>query len=147
MTALTFRTTVVAFGPAAAVLLSDQQVAALGSTKNPPVTLTIDGVTVRVRVARMGGENCIGLSKQIRGTLGVEVGAEVDVEVALDAAERTVEVPPELAAALAADPTAAAAFDGWSYTRRKEAARSIAEAKTEVTRARRLAKVLTDLGG
>lgn len=147
MSELSFRTSVVPFGPAAAVLLTDAQVAALGSVKNPPVTLTIGGVTVRLRVARMGGENCIGLSKAARATLGVEVGAEVDVVVALDVAERTVELPPELAAALAADPRASAAFDGWPYTRRKEAARTIAEAKAEATRERRLAKILADLAG
>ena len=129
------------------MLLTDAQVAALGSVKNPPVTLTIGGVTVRLRVARMGGENCIGLSKAARATLGVEVGAKVDVVVALDVAERTVELPPELAAALAADPRASAAFDGWPYTRRKEAARTIAEAKAEATRERRLAKILADLAG
>ncbi len=147
MSELSFRTSVVPFGPAAAVLLTDAQVAALGSVKNPPVTLTIGGVTVRLRVARMGGENCIGLSKAARATLGVEVGAEVDVVVALDVAERTVELPPELAAALAADPRASAAFDAWAYTRRKEAARTIAEAKAEATRERRLAKILADLAG
>ena len=147
MSELSFRTSVVPFGPAAAVLLTDAQVAALGSVKNPPVTLTIGGVTVRLRVARMGGENCIGLSKAARATLGVEVGAKVDVVVALDVAERTVELPPELAAALAADPRASAAFDGWPYTRRKEAARTIAEAKAEATRERRLAKILADLAG
>ena len=147
MSELSFRTSVVPFGPAAAVLLTDAQVAALGSVKNPPVTLTIGGVTVRLRVARMGGENCIGLSKAARATLGVEVGTKVDVVVALDVAERTVELPPELAAALAADPRASAAFDGWPYTRRKEAARTIAEAKAEATRERRLAKILADLAG
>ena len=147
MSELSFSTSIVPFGPAAAVLLTDAQVAALGSVKNPPVTLTIGGVTVRLRVARMGGENCIGLSKAARATLGVEVGAKVDVVVALDVAERTVELPPELAAALAADPRASAAFDGWPYTRRKEAARTIAEAKAEATRERRLAKILADLAG
>ncbi|MGW9111613.1 YdeI/OmpD-associated family protein [Microbacterium sp. NPDC055683] len=145
MTALTLHTTIHARGPAAAILLDDAQVAALGSAKNPPVVVTIDGATARLRIARMGGENMLGLSKSARAQLGVEIGDEVDVEIALDDAGRTVEVPPELAAALAADGVARTAFEALSFTRRKEIARSIAEAKQEATRTRRLEKALADL--
>lgn len=72
-----------------------------------------------------------------------EIGSadgQVAVELVLDAEERTVEVPPALAAALAADPAAKAIFDGLAYTHRKEFARWIAEAKKEETRERRVAK-------
>ncbi|GAA4780366.1 YdeI/OmpD-associated family protein [Microbacterium gilvum] len=145
MTALTLHTTIHARGPAAAILLDDAQVAALGSAKNPPVVVTIGGATARLRIARMGGENMLGLSKAARAQLGVEIGDEVEVEIALDDAERTVEVPPELVAALAADGVARTAFEALSFTRRKEIARSIAEAKQEATRTRRLEKALADL--
>ena len=47
--------------------------------------------------------------------------------------------------ALAADDAARAAFDALSYTRRKEIARSIAEAKRPETRERRLAKAMEEL--
>ncbi|WP_456283830.1 YdeI/OmpD-associated family protein [Microbacterium sp. JZ101] len=147
MNALQLHTTIHARGPAAAILLSDEQVAALGSVKNPPVVVTIGDRAARLRIARMGGENMLGLSKAARAELGVEIGDEVEVEIALDAAERTVEVPPALAEALAADPAAKVAFDALAYSRRKEIARSIAEAKQEATRDRRLEKALAELRG
>ena len=74
-------------------------------------------------------------------------GDEVEAVIALDVAERTVDVPPLLAQALAADPAAAAAFGKLSFTRRKEIARGIADAKQEATRQRRLEKALAELRG
>lgn len=87
------------------------------------------------RVARMGGANLIGLSRAARSELGVEIGQEVDVVVAPDVQERAVDLPPELAAALDADPRAKEAFARLSYTARKEAARGVAEAKRPETAA------------
>jgi len=49
--------------------------------------------------------------------------------------------------ALAVDSTAAATWATWSFTRQKEAARQLTEAKKPETRARRLEKVLADLAG
>ncbi|MCE1179228.1 MAG: YdeI/OmpD-associated family protein [Micrococcales bacterium] len=111
------------------------------------MVVTIGGTSTRLRVASMGGKRCIGLSKATRAELGVEIGDEVDATIALDADERTVEVPPELAAAFKVDRAAKAAFDKLSYTRRKEIARGIAEAKQEATRQRRLDKALAELRG
>lgn len=146
MSSLRLRTEVVPFGPAAAIILTDDQVAQLGQGKTPPVLVTIGDRSARLRIARMGGRNCLGLSKAAWALLGIDIGDEVDATIAVDAAERTVEVPDDLAAALAADPAARAAFDAWSYTRRKEAAVALTSAKQEATRARRLAKILDELG-
>ncbi len=146
-TTLTLTATLEPRGPAAAIVLTDEQVASLGGGKTPPVTLTIGGVTVRARIGRMGGENLLGLNKALRGELGVETGQEVSATVSLDAGTREVEVPPALAAALAADPQAQAAWDALAYTHRKEHARSVAEAKKDETRDRRVAKVIEALRG
>ena len=147
MTAIRLRTVIEKTGPAAAILLDDEQVAALGSAKNPPVVVTVGDRSARLRIARMGGRNMLGLSKAARAELGVGIGDEVDVEIALDEAEREVEVPEALSAALAADPSARTAYEALSYTRRKEIARSIAEAKQDATRERRVAKTLAELRG
>ncbi|WP_424937163.1 MULTISPECIES: YdeI/OmpD-associated family protein [Bacteria] len=135
------------FGPAGALVLSDEQVAALGSVKNPPVVVRIGQTSARLRISRMGGRNCIGFSKAVRATFGVELGDEIDAVITLDSAERTVDVPAVLAAALDAEPALRAAFDALSYTRRKELARGIAEAKQDATRERRLAAALEKLRG
>ena len=103
-------TTVEEFGPAAAIFLTDEQAAQLSTAKTPPVVVSIGGRQERLRISRMGGRACIGLSRASRDALGVEIGDEVDVTVSLDDEERTVEVPPLLAEALAADPDAAEAF-------------------------------------
>ena len=140
-----FTTTIEATGPAASIPLTEQQATELSTAKTPPVLVTIGDASARLRVTRMGGPACIGLSKAARAQLGVEIGDVVEVSVSLDAAERTVELPPLLARALASDAAAAATFEALSYTRRKEMARSIAEAKQEATRQRRLAAALSEL--
>ena len=139
------RTTIVAFGPAAAIELTDDESAAVSPSKTPPVIVTIGAASARLRITRMGGAACIGLSKAARAALGVEIGDEVDVTIAADEAERTVEVPEPLAAALAAGAALQRAWDALSYTRRKELARGIAEAKQDATRERRLSKALEEL--
>jgi hypothetical protein len=140
---ISFTATLQKRGPAAAVVLSDEQVAEVGEgAKRFPVRATVAGLAWRGSVARMKGEFLLGMNREVREAAGVEAGDEVAVELALDAEERTVEVPPALAAALAADPAAKALFDGLAYTHRKEFARWIAEAKKEDTRERRVAKAL-----
>lgn len=139
MGVLRFTTQLQARGPAAAVVLDDGQVAAIGEgPKRFPVVATVNGYTWRTSVARMKGEFVVGLSREVRQGAGVEAGDEVEVTVELDVAPREVEVPAALAEALAADPEAAALFDRMAFTHRKEYARWVAEAKKEETRQRRV---------
>ncbi|GAC70214.1 YdeI/OmpD-associated family protein [Gordonia soli] len=134
-------------GPAAAIVLTDDQVASLGApTKTPPVRFTIGTQSIEGRIGRMGGENLLGLNKSVRGQLGVEAGDTVDVVIEADLAPREIMVPPELAAALDADPRVRAAFEALSPSRRKEHARSVADAKQDATRVRRIAAVVDSLG-
>jgi Bacteriocin-protection, YdeI or OmpD-Associated/Domain of unknown function (DUF1905) len=140
---LRLHTTLVPRGPAAAIVLTDEQVAELtGGAKVAPVRVTINCHTLRLRLARMGGDALIGFSRAARTEAGVEPGEEVDVEIALDDAPREVEVPPDLAAAFADDAGARDAFDGLAFTHRKEFAQWVAEAKRAETRERRVAETL-----
>jgi bacteriocin resistance YdeI/OmpD-like protein/uncharacterized protein DUF1905 len=130
-------------GPAAAVVLDDEQVAAVGEgAKRFPVVATVNGYTWRTSVARMGGEFLVGLNREVRDGAGVEAGDEVEVSIALDQAPREVDVPAALATALAADAEAAAAFERMAFTHRKEYARWVAEAKRDETRDRRVAQAV-----
>ena len=136
---LQFSTRLQARGPAAAVVLDDDQVAAVGEgARRFPVVATVNGYTWRTSVARMAGEFLVGLPREVREGAGVQAGDGVEVVLELDTAPREVEVPPALAAALAADPQAKAVFDGMAFTHRKEYARWIAEAKRDETRERRV---------
>ena len=135
-------------GPAGAFLLTDDQAGLVGGGKKAfPVQVTVNGRVLSLRLARMGGENMIGLSKAVRAEAGVEIGASYDVEIALDEGERTVEVPADLVAALAADPDAQAAFGALSFTHRKEFARWVEEAKKDETRAQRVTQTVEMVRG
>lgn len=142
MTSLTLTTRLEAKGPAAAIVLTDDQVATLGGGKRAAVRVTIADRTARLRLAVMGGENLIGLSKAARAELAVDTGDEVTATIELDETPREVDVPPELAAALAADPAAKAAFEGLASSHRKEYAVWVADAKREETRQRRVAQAI-----
>lgn len=130
-------------GPAAAIVLDDAQVAAVGEgAKRFPVVARVNGYTWRTSVTRMGGEFLLGLNREVREGAGVQAGDEVDAIIDLDAAPREVELPRELAAALAGDQQLSAAFERMAFTHRKEYARWIAEAKRDETRERRVRQAL-----
>jgi Bacteriocin-protection, YdeI or OmpD-Associated/Domain of unknown function (DUF1905) len=130
-------------GPAAAVVLDDEQVAEVGDgAKRFPVVATVNGYTWRTTVSRMHGEFLLGLSRAVRQEAGVEPGEAVEVKLELDTAPREVEVPEVLARALAEDSEARAAFDRLAYTHRKEFALWIDEAKRDETLQRRVGQVV-----
>lgn len=145
VTSLTLTTTLEPQGPATAIVLTDEQAAGLGGGKRAAVRVTIGDRTARLRLAVMGGQNLIGLSKAARAELGVGIGDEVTATIELDDTPREVEVPPALAAALAADPVAAQAFEALAYSHRKEYAVWVGEAKREETRDRRVAQAIERL--
>jgi Domain of unknown function (DUF1905)/Bacteriocin-protection, YdeI or OmpD-Associated len=141
-----FRATVELGGKTATgIEVPDDVVAALGSGGRPPVTVTVGGHSYRTTVARMGGRFLVPLSAEHRTAAGVAAGDQVDVDIEPDTTPREVEVSADLTEALARDDTARAAFDGLSYTHRKEWVRWVEEAKKADTRATRLAKTVEAL--
>jgi hypothetical protein len=111
----------------------------------PPVTVTINGYTYRSTVAVYGDGFFLPVNKVNRTGAGVDAGDRVTVELASDTAERTVEVPDDLAEALLADPDVNERFDGLAYTHRVEYVRWVTEAKKAETRARRIAETVSRL--
>jgi hypothetical protein len=107
-----------------------------------PVIVTINGFSYRSTVAHMGGPPFIPLRKSHRAAAGIAPGAAIEVELTLDETVRTVEVPDDLAAALAALPGGREAWDKMSYTDRREQVEGITGAKKVETRARRLEKAV-----
>ena len=120
-------------------------VEALGAGKRPPVTVTINGYTYRNTIAVMGGAFMIGVSSEHRGPAKVKAGDEVEVELALDTAPREIAVPPELQAALDADPAAKATFDGLSYSNKSWHTLQVTGTSNPETRARRIEKSIAAL--
>ena len=120
-------------------------VEALGGKGRIPVTATFDGVPYRGSIVRMGGGAVLGVQKAIMAEAGVRVGDSLTVVVRNDEAPREVEVPQDLADALARSDPARAAFEGLSFSHRREYVRSITEAKRADTRARRVERTIRAL--
>src|SRR5687768_4089542 len=121
-------------------------VTALGSGKRPKVVVTVNGYTYRYTVAPYGDVFMIGVNQEHRAAAGLKAGDELEVTLELDTEPRTVDVPDDLAAALAEKPGARAAFDKLSYSTRKEHVRQVESAKAAETRTRRVAGIVEKLG-
>ena len=126
-----------------------RQVAAkLGLKGMPKVQAVIAGQPYRGSLMPMGdGTYCLGVLKSIQEAAGVKQGDTVTVELELDTARRVVELPADLAKAIAHDKEASAAWDKLSFTNKKEMARGLEEAKKPETRERRLAAAIAKLRG
>ena len=138
-----FRSTVELGGKTATgIPVPDEVVAALGSGKRPAVKVTLGGHTYQTTVAPMGGRFFVPLSAEHREAAGVAAGQDVEVEIVPDAGPRELELPADLADALASDDQARAFFEGLSFTHRKEWARWIEDAKKPETRQTRLTRTI-----
>jgi antitoxin component of MazEF toxin-antitoxin module len=120
-------------------------VEALGGKGRIPVSATFDGVPYRGSIVRMGGGAVLGVQKAIMAEAGVRVGDSLTIVVRNDEGPREVEVPPDLAEALARNGAARAAFEGLSFSHKREYVRSITDAKRPETRARRIELTIQQL--
>lgn len=117
----------------------------LGAGKRPPVKVSLNGYTYRNTIAAYGDVFMLSLSAEHREAAGVKAGDEVELTLELDTEPRTIEIPDDLAAALAEKPGATAAFEASSYSVRKEYVRQVESAKAQETRQRRIAGIVTKL--
>jgi Domain of unknown function (DUF1905)/Bacteriocin-protection, YdeI or OmpD-Associated len=125
----------------ALVAVPPEVVEALGGGGRIPVSATFDGVAYTGSIVSMGEGPCIGILKSIRTRIGKEPGDTVVVTLERDSAERTVEVPDDLAAALA-EAGARESFDKLGYSHRREHVAAINDAKKPETRQRRIANAI-----
>jgi uncharacterized protein DUF1905/bacteriocin resistance YdeI/OmpD-like protein len=128
------------------VVVPRDVVQALGREGRIPVNATFEGIPYRGSIVSMGGGgHVLGVLKAIVEELGIGFGDSIEVTVELDTRERTVRAPRELLAPMKREPSLKEAWDGLSFTRRKELASSIEDAKKPETRTRRLEKALQEL--
>lgn len=116
-----------------------------GMGKKPKVKVTLNGYSYRTTVAPYGDVFMLPLSKEHRTAAGVKAGDLVEVTLEPDLEPRTVEVPTDLADALARESGIRIVFDGLSYSVRKEFVRQVEDAKTQETRVRRITGIITKL--
>ena len=131
-------------GDRPAVVLPADVAAAMGGRARIPVAGTINGVPFRGSTMPLGdGRHCVGFRKHTRAAAGgAEMGDTVTIEIRRDDAPRTVAVPDDLVAALAAEPGLREAFDALSYTHRREWVEAVEGAKRPETRARRISQAV-----
>lgn len=127
------------------VLVPPDVAAKLGLRGRPKIQAVIAGHPYRGSLMPTRDGFVLGVLKSIQQAAGVKRGDRIAVELTLDTAPRTIEPPADLAAELARNREAAAAWDRLSYTNKKEIARSLEEAKRPETRASRLASALERL--
>ncbi len=145
---MTFKTTVELGGKTATGFqVPEEVVRSLGKGKKPPVYVTIGKHRYRSTVAAYGDIYMLPLSAENREAAGVKAGDQISVTVALDEDPREVQVPADFRAALAASNLAKAAFETLSYSNKRRHVLAIEAAKAADTRARRIQKIVADLGG
>jgi hypothetical protein len=133
-------------GGGAFVSLPAEVLARLGGGTRLRVRGTLNGVGFRSSTMPTGGgAACLGVHRATREAAGAALGDTVVVEIEVDDAPREVELPAELAGALASEPSLRAAFEGLAPSRRRELASSVAGAKREDTRARRVVRIVEQL--
>jgi bifunctional DNA-binding transcriptional regulator/antitoxin component of YhaV-PrlF toxin-antitoxin module len=134
-------------GGGAVALIPPDVTEALGGLRQVRIVGTLNGVSYRSSTMPYRGAFYMGVHKATREQAGVQVGDEVEIVVERDDSPRVLELAPELEAALAAEPELRTRFDALSFSRRRELADPIAEAKKPETRTARLEKALARLRG
>lgn len=142
---VTYSTTVIGEGNHASLAIPDTVLAELGTNRRAPLIVTINGHTYRSTATGVGGECRVVFPSRDRAAAGVGADDTVAVTLELDAGHREVELHPEFDAALR-NAGLRDAFEALSYSHRKEHARSVADAKADETRARRIAAALVKVG-
>jgi len=141
-----FRTKILLSGKTAAgIEVPAKVVAALGSSKRPPVRATINGFMYRTSVAPMGGKFMLGIPPEFREGAGVAAGDMVDVDLALDTEPREVAVPADLSAALQRHAGAKRFFEGLNYSNKRRLVGQIESIKSAETRQKRIEKTVEKL--
>ena len=140
-----FKTKIVQTGNNTGIEISEEQLEELGGGKRPLVEVTLNNYTYRSAVGKMGNRFMISLSAETRKNAQVLGGDELEVIIELDTKPRTVEVPIELQQELDKDQIKKEKFEKLAPSKKKVMALSVASAKTDETRDRRIQKILSEL--
>jgi hypothetical protein len=126
------------FMPTQTLVVPAEVLAMLGGKAAKRVIVSIRGQALRLGLLPLeGGGRYLMLNKDVCRAVGLELGQWLDVEITPDLNPDHVDLPPELAEALAAWPEAETAFHAYSGAHRRAMARWVDAAKQAETRARR----------
>ena len=140
--AVKYETEVLGEGNHASLLIPDWVLEALKTNKRAPLKVTVNGHTYQSTAVGVAGECRVVFPSAERKAAKVSSGDIVEVMLELDSGYREVQMPAELVKALKSNGLTKI-FADLSYSKRKEFARQVSEAKTEETLLRRIDKVLS----
>jgi bifunctional DNA-binding transcriptional regulator/antitoxin component of YhaV-PrlF toxin-antitoxin module len=138
---VTYETDVLGEGNHASLLIPQWVLDKLQTNKRAPLKVTINGHTYQSTAVGVDGECRVVFPSAERLAANAKAGDSVEVTLELDSGYRSVDMHPQLEAALSKSDLAEV-FSRLSYSKRKEFARQVNEAKAEDTRQRRIEKVL-----
>jgi Bacteriocin-protection, YdeI or OmpD-Associated/Domain of unknown function (DUF1905) len=112
--------------------------------KRVPVKVWINGVEYRSTVMKMSGKFMMAVPKIFREAAHIKAGETITVSMEKDTEKRAVEVPPDLAEALA-KAGLTDDFAKMSFTHQKEYVKAVEDAKREETRIKRIEKTVEQI--
>jgi hypothetical protein len=138
---VTYETLVLGEGNHASLLIPEWVLEKLQTNKRAPLRVTINGHTYQSTAVGVAGECRVVFPSAERLAAKANAGETVQVTLELDSGYRSVDMHPELEVALTSADLADV-FANLSYSKRKEYARQVNEAKAEDTRKRRIEKTI-----
>lgn len=140
----TYETVVIGYGNHASLEIPDKNLAEIGGNRRAPLKITINGYTYQSTATGVDGKCMVVFPTRDREASGAGAGDKVMVTLELDDGHRHVDVPAALHEALKASGMSEA-FHSLTYSKRKEFALQVSEAKADETRVRRIEKVIATL--
>jgi bifunctional DNA-binding transcriptional regulator/antitoxin component of YhaV-PrlF toxin-antitoxin module len=139
-----YKTTIIGFGNHASIEIPEKNLAEIGGNKRAPLKVTINSHTYQSTATGVDGKCMVVFPTKDREASGTKAGDNVTVTLELDDGYREVAIPQELADSLATH-SLAETFHKLIYSKRKEFARLVNEAKSDETKVRRIAKIVDQL--
>src|SRR4051812_35205708 len=134
-----YQTVVIGFGNHASIEIPDENLAEIGGNRRAPLKITINGYTYQSTATGVGGKCMVVFPTRDREASGAAAGDRVTVTLELDDGYRHVDIHSALSETLK-ESGLSEAFNRLTYSKRKEFARQVSEAKAEETRTRRIEK-------
>ncbi|MDB5176695.1 MAG: hypothetical protein JWN75_363 [Candidatus Saccharibacteria bacterium] len=140
----TYETTVIGFGNHASIEIPEPNLKEIGGNMRVPLKVTVNEHTYQSTATGVDGKCMVVFPMRDRKAAGVTSGQIVQVTLELDGGYREVALPEELVDALT-EKNLTKKFDGLTYSKRKEFARSVAEARATETKLRHINKIISFL--
>ncbi len=140
----TYETVVIGEGNHASIEIPDENLSEIGGNRRAPLKITINGYTYQSTATGVDGKCMVVFPTRDRGASGAAAGDRIMVTLELDDGYRHVDVPAALTEALTSNGLSEA-FHSLNYSKRKEFARQVSDAKAEETRGRRIEKIIGQL--